>query len=67
MINREELLKMAREAGVGTETDRILGVSALQRLMNAILERAASSIENIQSEHTPTDCAYMIRALKTKE
>lgn len=73
MIERDELLKMAREAGllfnedVGAEEAHELHKSRLEFFYNAILERAASRIEHVQSEHTPTDCAYMIRALKTKE
>lgn len=77
MIERDELLKMAEDAGFEVCKDRkgdpyawVEGVRVsgdLERFMNAILERAASRIENVQSEHTPTDCAYMIRALKTKE
>lgn len=68
MIERDELLKMAREAHGQITGDWFdMDIAALYRLKDAILERAASRIENVQSEHTPTDCAYMIRALKTKE
>lgn len=70
MIERDEFLKMARgcdhlwDDSGGDDVDNI---AWLEAFANAILERAASRIENVQSEHTPTDCAYMIRALKTKE
>lgn len=68
MIERDELLKIAREAGATVVGDRFLmNLYDLHNFKDAILDRAASRIENVQSEHTPTDCAYMIRALKTKE
>lgn len=67
MIERDELLKMAREAACGIGGQFIaMDVIALSEFANAILERAA--VECARSEnYSGTIFAQRIRALKTKE
>lgn len=76
MINRDELLKMARDAGLFMYIDEI----TLSKYSDAILERAAveceNRVESVSMHATARDCANFnaglysgaasIRALKTE-
>lgn len=80
MIERDELLKMAREAGVEVCFDSKFGSElyfsamaswpAIERLKDAILERAALEFDEFKwrgESISNEQCMEIVRALKTKE
>lgn len=68
MIERDELLKMAREAGATVVGDRFLmNLYDLHNFKDAILERAALECQAFGGIISGDECAENIRALKTKE
>ena len=69
MIDRDEVLKMAKDAGIDLVDGEIYGstngaVFALVRLIESrVIERVATAVENLSEDYYASDIPSFIRAL----